>query len=124
MKLFQLLKSNERFGNTGGSIPIGIYPYQSSGVFFGNSSNYGSAADSTSGWNYYVATATVSTLTLRRNGVALTLSNSSSLGASSWNRLGRRGSENGKGAIRSCGHYTRVLTGSEITQLESYLQSL
>lgn len=112
------------FGNTGGSIPIGIYPYQSSGVFFGNSSNYGSVADLTTGWNYYIGTATGSTLTMRRNGSALTLSNSSSSGASSWNRLGRRGSENGKGGLRSCGHYTRVLTPTEIAQLESYLSSL
>lgn len=112
------------FGNTAGSIPIGIYPYQSSGVFFGNSSNYGSGTDLTTGWNYYVATASGSTLTIRRNGANVTLSNSSSSGASSWNRIGRRGSENGKGAIRACGHYNRVLNGTEISQLESYLGGL
>ena len=112
------------FGNTGGVLPIGIYPYQSSGVFFGNSSNYIFGADPTTGWNYYVGTATGSTLVIRRNGVAVSASNATNSGASSWNRIGRRGSDNGKGALRSCGHYNRVLTGSEITQLETYLAGL
>lgn len=112
------------FGNSGANLPIGIYPYQSSGVFFGSSSKYGFVADLTTGWNYYVGTWDGTNVALRRNGVALTLSTTTSSGASSWNRLGRRGSEITKGGIRSCGHYNRVLTPTEIGQLETHLAGL
>ena len=63
-------------------------------------------------------------MTMRRNGANVTLSSSSTTGASSWNRLGKRGSENTKGGIFSCGHYSRVLTAGEITSLETYLAGL
>jgi len=112
------------FGNSTSNLPIGIYPYQSSGVFFGSSSKYGSGTDLTTGWNYYVGTWDGTNMTMRRNGANVTLSSSSTTGASSWNRLGKRGSENTKGGIFSCGHYSRVLTAGEITSLETYLAGL
>lgn len=112
------------FGNSTSSLPIGIYPYQSSGVFFGSSSKYGSGTDLTTGWNYYVGTWDGTNIAIRRNGASVTLSNSTTSGASTWNRLGKRGSENTKGGLYSCGHYGRVLTAGEITSLETYLASL
>lgn len=112
------------FGNNTSNLPIGIYPYQSSGVFFGSSSKYGSGTDLTTGWNYYVGTWDGTNLAIRRNGAAVTLSPTSTSGASSWNRLGRRGSEITKGGLFSCGHYSKVLSASEITSLETYLAGL
>lgn len=112
------------FGNSTSNLPIGIYPYQSSGVFFGSSSKYGSGTDLTTGWNYYVGTWDGTNLVIRRNGANVAISPTSTSGASSWNRIGKRGSENTKGGLISCGHYGKVLSASEITSLESYLAAL
>lgn len=111
-------------GNGSDGLPIGIYPYQSSGVFFGSSSKYGFAADLTTGWNYYVGTWDGTNVALRRNGSLLSLSTTTNSGGTVWNRLGKRGSEITKGGLRSCGHYTRVLNSTEIANLEAYLSAL
>lgn len=112
------------FGNSISNLPIGIYPYQSSGVFFGSSSKYASGADLTTGWNYYVGTWDGTNLVIRRNGSSVALTPTTTSGASSWNRIGKRKNEYTKGGLFSCGHYGKVLSASEITSLESYLAAL
>lgn len=112
------------FGNSISNLPIGIYPYQSSGVFLGSSSQYASGADLTTGWNYYVGTWDGTNLVIRRNGSSVALTPTTTSGASSWNRIGKRKNEYTKGGLFSCGHYGKVLSASEITNLETYLASL